>query len=366
MDRGSPVIGFTLGRYFSMRFLETILAVFIAISGLSFLIDFVEMLRRAGDVPGARPSIVALLSFLRVPSVSEQILPFAVLFGTMAAFVNLTRKLELVIARASGVSVWGFLVPPILIATLLGLVSITLYNPLAADLKQRADQMETELFGRPGSDKDSSIWIRQRSVDGKATLRADKIIDGGRTLIKVLAYLDDSQGRFIERVEADRATLASGAWQLANATVVRQGEQAETVGTYLLATDLTPEDVLQSAASPESVPFWNLPAIEDRTELAGLDATQYRLHYQSLLARPLLLVAMVLVAAAFSLRFVRFGGIGRMVASGVVAGFVLYVVTKLVANMGGAGLLSAPVAAWSPALVGSLLGALALLHQEDG
>ena len=53
---------------------------------------------------------------------------------------------------------------------------------------------------------------------------------------------------------------------------------------------------------------------------------------------------MVLVAAAFSLRFVRFGGIGKMVASGVVAGFALYVVTKLVANMGGAGLLSAPVA----------------------
>ena len=75
---------------------------------------------------------------------------------------------------------------------------------------------------------------------------------------------------------------------------------------------------------------------------------------------------MVLVAAAFSLRFVRFGGIGKMVASGIVAGFVLYVATKLVANMGGAGLLSAPVAAWSPALVGSLLGALALLHQEDG
>ena len=107
------MIGLTLGRYLSGRFLETILVVFAAISGLSFLIDFVEMLRRAGDVPGAGTAVVAWLSFLRVPSVSEQILPFAVLFGTMAAFVNLSRKLELVVARASGVSVWGFLVPPL-------------------------------------------------------------------------------------------------------------------------------------------------------------------------------------------------------------------------------------------------------------
>ena len=80
------MIGLTLGRYLSWRFLETILTIFVAISGLSFLIDFIEMLRRAGDVPGARAGFVALMSFLRVPSVSEQILPFAVLFGTMAAF----------------------------------------------------------------------------------------------------------------------------------------------------------------------------------------------------------------------------------------------------------------------------------------
>jgi lipopolysaccharide export system permease protein len=360
------MIGLTLGRYLSWRFLETILAIFVSISGLSFLIDFIELLRRAGDVPGTRASFVALMSFLRVPSVSEQILPFAVLFGTMTAFVNLTRKLELVIARAAGVSVWGFLVPPLLIASLLGIVSVALYNPLAAEMKQRADQMEIQLFGRPGTDKDASVWLRQRSVDGKATVRADRMADGGHTLINIVAYLDDSDGRFSERVEAPRASLESGAWRLDDATVVRQGDAAEKVGTYYLATDLTAEDVLQSAATAESVPFWNLPTVEGRAEAAGLDATQYRLHYQTLLARPLLLVAMVLVAAAFSLRFVRFGGIGKMVASGVVAGFALYVVTKLVANMGGAGLLSAPVAAWAPALVGSLLGALALLHQEDG
>ena len=75
---------------------------------------------------------------------------------------------------------------------------------------------------------------------------------------------------------------------------------------------------------------------------------------------------MVLLAAAFSLRFFRFGGIAKMVGGGVAAGFVLYVATKFVGDLGGAGLLSAPVAAWAPAVVASMLGTLALLHQEDG
>ena len=75
---------------------------------------------------------------------------------------------------------------------------------------------------------------------------------------------------------------------------------------------------------------------------------------------------MILVAASFSLRFFRFGGVARMVAGGVSAGFVLYVSTKLVGDLGNAGLLSAPMAAWTPAIVGSMLGSLALLYQEDG
>ena len=114
------------------------------------------------------------------------------------------------------------------------------------------------------------------------------------------------------------------------------------------------------------MPFWELPWTRAAAKTAGLDSTGYGLQFQTLLARPLLFVAMVLIAAAFSLRFFRFGGIARMIGGGVGAGFVLYVATKLVGDFGGAGLLSPPVAAWSPAIVASMLGAVALLHQEDG
>ena len=359
------MIGLTLGRYLSGRFLEQILIVFLSINALSFLIDFVEMLRRASEVHvGA--GFVALMSFLRMPVASEQILPFAVLFGTMAAFVNLTRKLELVIARASGVSVWGFLIPPLAIALALGVFSVLAYNPMAAAMKQRADEMEIEAFGRPGTANDAGVWLRQRSIDGKSTMRAEKVMDKGARLESVVAYLDDPYDHFVERVEAPVAILTPGAWRFENARVVRPGEDAQTHATYYLATDLDQEDVLRSLTSPDSIPFWQLPEFRDRTAEAGLDANDYALRYQTLLARPLMLVAMVLIAAAFSLRFFRFGGVGKMVAGGVAAGFVLYVATKVVGDMGGAGVLSAPIAAWSPALVGSLLGALALLHQEDG
>lgn len=361
------MIGFTLGRYLSSRFFRMIVAVFATIFSLVYVIDFVELLRRTGNIPGVTAASVAYLSFLRTPAVSEQVLPFCVLFGSMAVFLSLTRKLELLVARAAGVSVWQFLGPPLFIAVLIGVGSVTILNPVSAAMKQQADKMELSIFGRDGSkDAKIGIWVRQKSVDGQSIMQAEKSSDGNNLLTGVTAYVYDRQGRFQERVLAARATLGRGVWLLDDAKVSEPGGDAQSFGTYLLATNLLRGQVSEVSMSAEAVPFWDLPDLRAETEAAGLDASAYRLQFQTLLARPLLLIAMTLIAAAFSLRFFRFGGIGKFVGGGVGAGFVLYVATKFVGDLGGSGLLSPSVAAWSPAIVASMLGALALLNQEDG
>ena len=361
------MLGLTLARYLSTRFLLTVLGVFGTMFLLIYLIDFVELFRRSSDAKGATAGLVAFLSLLRVPAVAEQMLPFAVLFGSMFAFLNLTRKLELVVARAAGVSVWQFLAPPLVVALLLGLFAVTVYNPLSAVFKQRADRLEAKLFGETRDQSaEVDLWIRQRSLDGQAILRATKASDGGTVLSGVTAFVYEPDGSFMERIEAPEAELHPGYWSMENARVLAPDTAPVDDKTYLLASNLTPEQVTQSFVPPENVPFWRLPEVRDRTERAGLDATAYALQYQKLLARPLLFIAMVLVAASFSLRFFRFGGVARMAAGGVASGFVLYVATKLVGDLGGAGLLSTQVAAWSPAIVGSMLGSLVLLYQEDG
>ena len=357
----------TLGKYLAMRFVRSVGAVFAVLFLIIYLGDFVELLRRASDAQRASAALLAYLALLRTPTIAEQVLPFAVLGGAMFAFVGLSRRLELVIARSAGVSVWQFLTPPVAIVLLLGVAATTLYNPMSASLKQKASQIETRIFGRTTrADVDTSMWIRQRSLETQSILRAERSSDGGSRLSGVTAFVYDPQGRFLERAEAERAFLTTGHWILSDARVFGPGEEPRVVAAYELATNLSPEQVTQSFVHPASVSFWKLPELSRRTEAAGLDAVGYRMQFQTLMARPLLLIAMVLIAATVSLRFFRFGGVGQMVSGGVGAGFVLYVATKLTGDLGGAGLLSAPVAAWSPAIVGSMLGTLVLLHQEDG
>ena len=361
------MIGATITRYFALRFMRTILAIFFTTFCLMFVVVFVEMLRRASDNPEAGAGLVALMTAMKVPAAAEMILPFAVLFGSMATFVDLTRKLELIAARAAGMSVWQFVAPPMLTALLIGIVSVAIYNPLSASMKMRSDQMEIELFGVPGSLRiDKGVWLRQHGVDGLAVMHAMSSAKGGTELYGVSVHVYAPKGGFLERIEAGKAYLEPGVWVLTEAQLNAPGEPTRWVGSYMLATELTPEQVAAATTPPQGTPFWSLPEMTARTSEAGLDATGYRLQFQTLLARPLLLVAMVLVAASFSLRFFRFGGIAKTVSGGVAAGFVIYIVTKVLSDLGGAGMISPVVAAWSPALVGSMLGTVILLYSEDG
>jgi len=359
------MIGRTLSLYLAGRFARTVLAAFGFVFALIYAVDLVEMLRRAGDAPKATAPLLAALSFLRTPTVAEQALPFAVLFGSMIAFLNLSRKFELIVARAAGVSVWQILSPPLVVVSLIGVLSVALYNPASAWMKQRSDAIENSVFGGRFNAW-GDLWLRQKSVDGQAIVHARGKEDDGARLRGVEVFNFDDEGDFLERIDAASGDLRNGYWELHDAKVVTPGFETLPVSTYLLATNLDRREVQQAFVAPETVSFWKLPSLAEQTARAGLDATAYRLRFQELLARPVLLAAMVLVAACFSLRFFRMGGVEMMVSGGVAAGFVLYVTTKLVNDLGDAGFISAAAAGWSPGIVGCLFGVYVLLHQEDG
>ena len=355
-----------LTRYFGQRFLRTVLAVFGGVFFLIFTVDLVETLRRSGETPGANGLLMAWLSLLHTPIIAEQVLPFAVLLGAMIAFLNLTRRLELVVARAAGMSVWQFLAPAIFVALAIGVVEVAAYNPLSTAMKREADTVEARIFGPRAATARAGVWLRQQSVDGQSIIHADANDAKEDGFLNFQAFNFAPDGAFEQRVDAEKAILHDGYWELTGVTVVTPGFDTQATSVYLLATNLTRTEVAQAFVAPETVSFWKLGALAEQVERAGLDATPYRLRYQQLIASPVLLAAMVLVAACFSLRLFRMGGVQQMVYGGVAAGFVLYVSTKIVGDLGGVGVVSPAVAGWSPAIVGCLFGVYVLLHQEDG
>jgi lipopolysaccharide export system permease protein len=359
----------TLHRYFGMRFLTTLIGVLLGVFGLIILLDYVEQMRRIGDDPNISALLVAKISLFRVPQIGERILPFCVLIGAMSCFLGLSRRLELVVSRAAGMSAWQFIAPALVVALAVGVIATTIYNPIAATLQEKAKRLEAEVTGNNSEGLQATMngfWVAQRSDTGQSIINAAGSREQGVFLSKVSAFVFDQSNNFLERIESNTAVLEAGHWRLDEARVYTPGSPPQVRQSYRLETNLTPEQVRETFSTPETVPFWQLPYFIDMAERAGLTASAYRLQYQKLLARPFMLAAMVLLAAAFSLRFFRMGGVQKMVLGGVASGFMLYIMSKLTDDLSKAELLPPMIAAWMPATVGAMTGFVALLYQEDG
>jgi lipopolysaccharide export system permease protein len=360
----------TLARYFSLRFLLAMMVMFAVCCVLIFFVDFIEMLRRAGNYDGDVPAfLLAYITLLRLPSFSELTLPFAVLIGTVGIFLMLSRSSELIVVRTAGMSVWQFIMPAIVVAFLLGLAFVLFYNPLAASARAKAEQLYVSAFDRKDSllkTKNSGGWLREDGADGPSVVHALSVSNQGLELTGVTIFQYTPDHKLVERVEARRAFLRDGRWELDDALVSAVGQEPVQYKKYLVSTYLSPTQVRDALGTEFSISFWDLPNFIEIAERAGLPATQYRVQYQLLLSRPFLLVTMVLIAATCSLRAFRFGSIQLSALGGVSAGFAFFVLAEVSRNFAMAGLTSAMAAAWVPVIIAASLALTMLLYKEDG
>jgi len=359
----------TLGRYFAGRFLVSAVGVFASIFLLLVLVDYIEMVRKTSGLVSVPAVKVALTSLYRVPQLLEKMMPFCVLIGAMTCYLALSRRLELVVARAAGVSAWQFIAPALGSAIVLGVLATVGYNPMSANLREQSKRMEAELFGSaPGAGVQdaSGFWLNQVNNEGQWIINAARSEQQGVRLTGLTVFRFDTALQFKERIEAREAALEEGRWVFKGVRRYFLDSPPVEQENLYVATTLTQAQVRNSFSTPETVSFWQLPSYIRSSESSGFATAGYRLQYHKLIAQPFLLAAMVLLAASVSLRFFRMGGVQKMVLSGVGAGFLLYVLSKVTEDLSKAELMHPIAAAWLPVCVGGLTGFLALLYQEDG
>lgn len=365
----------TLSLYISRQFVAAVFAMLLGLTGLTSLFDYLELLRRAANKPDVTFGLLSEVAALRLPYLAMQILPFAVLLGGILCFWRLTRSSELIVARAAGVSAWEFLTAPTVCALLFGIVAVTAGSPLSSIMFARAEVLENTYLstgGGPLALNSGQLWLRQSdqalTPQGVAIIHAHGVELKGKQLSVqgVSVYRLNANDELLARIEARRAVLRRGSWELVDARNLRPDQAPEPARDISLPTDLTVQRVQESFASPDTLSVWALPGFIDLLKRSGFSTIRHRLHFQSLLALPLLCATMALVAAGFSMRPARRGGVARMIGSGVAAGFALFMISKIAEEFGQSGALPLELAAWAPTASGLMLALALLLHVEDG
>jgi len=255
------------------------------------------------------------------------------------------------------------------VAALFGAFKITVINPAAATLYASYERLEAQMLrGRSSllAVSESGFWLRQIDAAGNSVVHARRVASAEMTLFDVIIFNFEGQDRFVGRIDAARASLRDGYWDVEDAWITAPERPARFEARHRVPTNMTAAQIQDSFASPNTISFWELPGFIRLLESAGFSATRHRLHWHQLLATPLLLGAMVLIAATFSLRPHRRGGTSLFIGSGVIAGFLLFFASSLVGALGQSAAIPVILAAWTPATVSSMLGIALLLHLEDG
>jgi lipopolysaccharide export system permease protein len=367
----------TLYGYIARRFLMWFSGVFLLFIMLIYIGDFVELTRRTSARADIGAGILAQMSALKLPYEAQQVLPFAVLGGSILALFFMTRSRELIVARAAGISVWQFLTPAIAIAFLIGVIGVAVFNPIASVAQREYKLLETTVLKNQADSlalTASGLWLRQSDVEGTQAvihaLRRPAAKPGddptGMQLGDVSMLFFRDNDRLVRRIDAEGARLEAGRWYIENGTEWRPDRDKVPFDQVVVPTNLTAQKIEESFASPDTMSFWKLPAFIDLLEASGFSAQKHKLYFDSLLAKPFMLCAMVLIAAIFSLRMQRRGGTTALMIGGICAGFLVYFMSDLVFALGASATIPVALAAWTPAVISMLLGTFVLLHLEDG
>ncbi len=355
--------------YLGRQFLASFFGVFFLFVCLIFMIDTIELMRRGASKPDVTFGIVMDMALLKLPHMAQEVLPFVALFGSMIAFWRLNRNNELVVIRSIGLSVWKFILPALLVVFALGVFKVTVFNPLASTMAAKYEELENKYLRRQSSVLTVSrtgLWLRQNDGRGQSVVHAQSVSEDGLELYRVTMFFYEDEDRFVRRADAKSARLSTGAWTLKDAWVNGPGLTPTEHKTLTVKTDLTLEKIQESFASPETISFWELPKFIRILEQAGFSSVRHRLHLQSLISEPILLCAMVLIAAVFTLRHNRRAGTAIAVAGGICTGFALYFLSDLISALGLSSSIPVSLAAWIPATASILLGVSMLFHLEDG
>ncbi len=358
----------TLFKYIVEKSAISIAILFVALASVVMLVDLLENLRFAGKV-GGDFAFALRVTLLRTPAMTQAMAPFIVLFGSLWMFSQLNRRSELAVMRSAGLSIWRLIGPAAFLAAVGGFVLIVAIDPMAAKMMAYGDKMKIESRGQTASLVrvfGDGIWLRQRDADEQLIINAESFDGLAGALRNVTVWRLSPSATFVERIDAPQAALSGRTIELRDARMKTVGEKlAQRTPLYSVPTSLTLADLRENVPTPESMSIWDLPRFILLAEAAGLPTIRYNIRFHDLCSTPLKLTAMVLIAALFSIGPMRSGGTVRLVVAAIGCGFLLYVISEITAAMGESGIAPAPLAAWTPALIATIVAISLLMRHEE-
>jgi len=351
-----------------MSFFKQVITILFLVTFVLVIFDFIELARITASKNIAILKVLEM-SIYKVPTHVQKVFGFLILIAAVVTYSKLNKNSELVIMKASGISIWQIAFPSIVGAFLIGIFFTAALNPIASSLTKKYLKMDAvHLKGNASllSISKTGLWIKQQNPDGtESIIHALRIIPSSHELMDVTFYFRNPSGAFSSRVDAASAKLLHGEWLLNNVNENSEARLNFRSDELKVPTELTFEQIQENMLTPETVSFWKLKSFISVAENSGLSVIKHRLYLYKLLVAPLFFIAAVILGMSFCVSNARHKRMNIAYFSCFATGFAIYFLSDILTALAASGALDAIVASLVPTIIMIGVGSMILLHLEE-
>lgn len=351
----------------------------LAFLALFFFFDLLDEMGDVGRTVGDTTYTVwhALLAVsLGIPNHLYELLPIAVLIGSIFVMARFAQSSEFTIMRTSGLGPWLALRTMLLLGACFVVLTVAVGDYIAPAAERMALVAKAKYLGKTSTSGSTGAWLKEKNNGNTLAVNVRAVrADGALQGIRVFQF--DGQGRMVLQIHADSGQVqsTSTAWDLANARIARfryildaQGAETaqvtrEQAPSLEWPTSITSEMLVAAVHKPDRMPTLELFQFIQHLKANDQSAQKYEIEFWRKVFYPLSCLVMVVLALPFAYLHFRSGGIAGYVFGGVMAGISFFLLNNVFGYAGNLQNWSPMLTAAAPGLIYSILslGAFAWL-----
>ena len=316
-----------LDRYLGRIILQYTMISMLVLLGLFVFVSVLDQLGNLGKGNYNLGEAIAFVGFT-IPRMIYEIFPMAALLGTMIGLSMLANDSELIVMRASGVSMIQISMAALKMGAIFVLAAICIGELLAPYSETKAQRLKAEAMQQDIKQHTNfGLWMR----DTATYVNIGEVLPD-LTLLAIKVFEFDPNNRLRTMVSADEGYFQDGSWVLRNVkqTVVNLEGQTKTLEAGLAAWEsrVTPQILSVFLIKPDQLSFWQLNRYINHLKQNQQKTDAYELAFWNKLMLPISTAVMVILAIPFVFVSIRSGTMGRNLFIGIMLGLGFYVANK--------------------------------------
>jgi lipopolysaccharide export system permease protein len=364
---------------------DTISAIGFVVLAFLAMFFFFDLLDAMGDVGRQFGDVTysvwhALLSVsLSLPNHLYELLPIAVLIGSIFVMARFAQSSEFTIMRTSGLGPWLALRTMLTLGAGFVVLTVAVGDYIAPAAERWSLTAKAKYLGTSSTVGSTGAWLKEKNNGNTLALNVRTVrADGALTGIRIFNF--DSQGRIVLQIHADAGQVQEDAdvWRLPQARLTRFSYNdaasssnpadavqvtREALTDYAWPTSISSEMLVAAVHKPDRMPTLELFQFIQHLKDNDQSAQKYEIEFWRKVFYPLSCLVMVVLALPFAYLHFRSGGIAGYVFGGVMAGISFFLLNNVFGYAGNLQNWSPMLTAAAPGLIYSILslGAFAWL-----